>query len=210
MLLNAFGLQTDVVSRQNIVTFGISISAFEKGKQWQHALWTLFEVGSRRLRHALKLRYSFAKQKRYLFAFFEGCFDHMETRGLSDIRRLDIFFHLDKPSSQSQRNHSLVAVNAAITACEKCEKWQHALLLLAEIWRFGVQANVVSCSAAISACSKCEEWGKSMGLLQDMLQKELQMNVPSQDRQTKKVKDKRQRSMMQLFELIISNESWKR
>lgn len=101
------------------------------------------------------------------------------------------------------RNHSLVAVNAAITACEKCEKWQHALLLLAEIWRFGVQANVISCSAAISACSKCEEWGKSMGLLQDMLQKELQMNVPSQDRQTKKVKDKRQRSMMQLFELII-------
>lgn len=27
----------------------------------------------------------------------------METRGLWDIRRLDIFFHLDKPSSQSQR-----------------------------------------------------------------------------------------------------------
>ena len=49
-------LQTVVVSRQNIVTFGISINAFEKGKQWQHALWTLFEVGSRRLRHSLKLR----------------------------------------------------------------------------------------------------------------------------------------------------------
>ena len=29
-------------SRPNVVTLGIRIGAFEKGRQWQHALWTLF------------------------------------------------------------------------------------------------------------------------------------------------------------------------
>lgn len=77
------------------------------------------------------------------------------------------------------RKQSLIAVNAAISACEKCEKWQHAVALLTEMSHFRVQPNVVSVSAAISACSRCEQWEKSLEILHDMMDKKLQLNVVS-------------------------------
>ena len=35
----------------------------------------------------------------------------------------------------------VVACNAVISACEKCEKWQHACLLLEEAGDFGLLPN---------------------------------------------------------------------
>ena len=42
--------------------------------------------------------------------------------------------------------------NAAMSACEKCEQWQQALGLLAEMRSVSLLPNLITYSAAISAC----------------------------------------------------------
>ena len=65
-------------------------------------------------------------------------------------------------------NSATKACNAVISACEKCEKWQHACLLLSEAYGRMILPNVVTFNAAISACGAAGEWGLSLSLLRRM------------------------------------------
>ena len=62
----------------------------------------------------------------------------------------------------------VVACNAVISACEKCEKWQQACFLLAEMGGFGIRPNAVTFNAAVSACGAAGEWEYSLSLFQKM------------------------------------------
>ena len=50
--------------------------------------------------------------------------------------------------------HNVVSHNAAISACEKGQHWEEALLLLQEMLHRSPAPNMLSHSAAISACKK--------------------------------------------------------
>ena len=45
-----------------------------------------------------------------------------------------------------------VAANAASSACEKGEQWQHVLGLVAHLQRTRVENAVITCNTAVSAC----------------------------------------------------------
>ena len=52
---------------------------------------------------------------------------------------------------------NVISYNAAISACEKGQRWEKALQLVREgVWQ-GLAPNVISYSAAISACEKGQQ-----------------------------------------------------
>ena len=56
----------------------------------------------------------------------------------------------------SQLGPNVIGHNAAISACEKAQQWEHAINLSQEIWRFRIEPIVIGYSAAISACEKVQ------------------------------------------------------
>ena len=56
-------------------------------------------------------------------------------------------------------------ISAVISACERGEQWQPALLLLASMQQASVLPDVVSISALISACEKGQQWQQASGFL---------------------------------------------
>ena len=67
---------------------------------------------------------------------------------------------------QGGRDSQCYQLQRSISACEKGEQWQHALLLLEDICRAGVTLYVISFSAAISACEKGGQWQHALSLLE--------------------------------------------
>ncbi|CAJ1440681.1 unnamed protein product, partial [Effrenium voratum] len=61
-----------------------------------------------------------------------------------------------------------VALNAAISSCEKARQWQRALALLAEMDSRLLRKDVISYNAALSACEKCSRWQAQLVLLHTM------------------------------------------
>lgn len=55
-----------------------------------------------------------------------------------------------------------ISFNALISACEKCRRWEEALLFLDLA---GDVADETTWNAAISACEKCAEWRWALELL---------------------------------------------
>lgn len=163
-------------SRPNVVTLGIRIGAFEKGRRWHHALWILFH-GPHKCLVCFSLLFQVIWLNGATWINIESTWDHDDTHQIQTKSSSFVKTHTKRLCVRN----SLIALNSAITACEKCEKWQHALMLLNECWHFGVQADVVSFSAAISACSRCEQWERSLDLLHDMMEKKMQLNVGSWD-----------------------------
>ena len=49
---------------------------------------------------------------------------------------------------------TVITYNAAISACEKGQRPQHALPLLHELQLSGLLPNVITCNAVISACGE--------------------------------------------------------
>jgi len=47
-----------------------------------------------------------------------------------------------------------ISYNAAITACEKCDDWKRAFVLLKAMWMERVWPDMASYSAGISSCNK--------------------------------------------------------
>eukprot|EP00913_Durusdinium_trenchii_P029717 g27850.t3 len=56
--------------------------------------------------------------------------------------------------------------NSAISACEKCAEWEHALSLLQLMVRQDL-CDVISYNSSISACEKAARWVESLLLFQD-------------------------------------------
>ena len=54
----------------------------------------------------------------------------------------------------SQLEPDVISYNSAISACEKGQQWQQALMLFSEMGQQHVVPNVVTHNAAISACEK--------------------------------------------------------
>eukprot|EP00973_Karenia_brevis_P048957 6789658-Karenia_brevis.AAC.1 len=52
----------------------------------------------------------------------------------------------------------VISFNAAISACEKGGRWEHAVLVLDKLLNSGTTADVISFSAAMSACAKGGQW----------------------------------------------------
>ena len=67
-----------------------------------------------------------------------------------------------------------IAVNSAITACEKAGGWEWALELLLQMAFWQLTPDVVSFSAASSACEKGAQWTWSLQLLQEMQEKKVE------------------------------------
>ncbi|CAJ1384835.1 unnamed protein product [Effrenium voratum] len=60
------------------------------------------------------------------------------------------------------------AFSIAISACEKCNQWQQAVQLLADMPRY-VRPDAFAFNAAISACEKGEQWPQCLSLLSSAL-----------------------------------------
>ena len=58
----------------------------------------------------------------------------------------------------------------AITACEKQEKWEAALQLMADLEAKALHADVVTYSAMVSACDKAGHWQMALCFLRISLQ----------------------------------------
>ena len=50
----------------------------------------------------------------------------------------------------------VIGYNAAISVCEKVQRWEHAINLRQEIWRFQLKPDVIGYKAAISACENVQ------------------------------------------------------
>ena len=83
------------------------------------------------------------------------------TRGLALYARdtqLCKAMNMRKEVWPSQLGPNVIGHNAAISACEKAQQWEHAINLSQEIWRSRLEPIVIGYSAAISACEKVQRW----------------------------------------------------
>ena len=64
---------------------------------------------------------------------------------------------------------SIVACSSVLTACEKAGQWLWALSLLADLHLRRMRVDVIAHNAAISACGRCSAWQWSCQLLQELL-----------------------------------------
>ena len=63
---------------------------------------------------------------------------------------------------------NVITFSAAISVCEKCQRWQLALGLLAEMAFVKVAKDVIVYSAGISACEKGQQWQLAVRLLAEL------------------------------------------
>lgn len=60
----------------------------------------------------------------------------------------------------------VVTYSAAVSACEKCRRWDNALALLRSMrGGVGLIPNIVTYSAAMAACEKGYQWAHALELL---------------------------------------------
>ncbi|CAK0904775.1 unnamed protein product [Prorocentrum cordatum] len=81
-------------------------------------------------------------------------------------------------SSLSSPDRSSSGYSAGISACERGEQWQRALLLLSEMREAKLEPDVIH-HAGISACEKDGQWQQASSLLSEMGDMELEPNVVS-------------------------------
>ena len=62
-------------------------------------------------------------------------------------------------------------------AGEKCQQWQRAITILAEMRHCGLQSDVITFNALISACEKDQQWQRAIGFLEEMRHSGLQSDV---------------------------------
>ena len=63
---------------------------------------------------------------------------------------------------------NVIGHNAAISACEKVQRWEHAINKRQDMWRFQLKPDVIGFDAAISACEKGQQWKQASSVLQEM------------------------------------------
>ncbi|CAK0904771.1 unnamed protein product [Prorocentrum cordatum] len=75
---------------------------------------------------------------------------------------------------EAKLDPDIISYNSGISACEKDDNWQHALLLLSEMREAKVGPDVVSYSAGVGACEKGNQWQKALSLLSEMREAKLE------------------------------------
>eukprot|EP00439_Symbiodinium_sp_Y106_P085581 s278_g29.t1 len=79
----------------------------------------------------------------------------------------------------SHASQDRITYNAAISACEKSQEWQQALILLGQAERQRMQLGIISYNAAISACDKGGQWELALHLLYEAVWKRLRPQLTS-------------------------------
>ncbi|CAK0880212.1 unnamed protein product [Prorocentrum cordatum] len=105
------------------VSYSAGISACEKGDQWQRALALLSEMWDARLEPSLLQRWD------------QRVREGRAVAGGSGAAQRDV------GGDAGARCHRY---SAGISACEKAEKWQRALVLLSKMWEVRLEPNVIS------------------------------------------------------------------
>ena len=82
------------------------------------------------------------------------------------------------PISDSQKSETRLRWSTQqLMQAAKQNRWQHAVLLLAEMQAQGLGPNVITYSATISACEKGSQWHEALELLAEMQAQGLEPNV---------------------------------
>lgn len=72
---------------------------------------------------------------------------------------------------------NIVAFNAAISACEKCCRWQQAIALLLQLGAARLSGTTVTYTALLSACLAGQQWAQGLALLKNCQEETVQGNV---------------------------------
>ena len=115
----------------NVISFIATISACEKGRQWEKALQLLDEMQQRRLEPDV--------------ISFNAAISACGKGG-----QWDKALQLLDEMPQRRLDPDVISFSAAISACEKSEQWEKALELLDEMQQRKLEPDVISFSAAIS------------------------------------------------------------
>ncbi|CAK0892995.1 unnamed protein product [Prorocentrum cordatum] len=138
---------SEVKLEPDAISYSAGVSACEKGEQWQRALALLSEMREAKLKPPYQLQ----------------CWDQRVREGRAVAAGAGAA-ERDGGGEAGAR----LSYNAGISACEKGEQWQRALVLLSEMWKAKLKRNVISYNAGISACEKGEQWQRAMALLSEM------------------------------------------
>ena len=82
------------------------------------------------------------------------------------------------PISYSQKSETRLRWSTQqLMQAARQNRWQHAVLLLAEMQAQGLEPDVTTYSAAISACGKGSKWHEALKLLAEMQAQGLEPDV---------------------------------
>eukprot|EP00438_Fugacium_kawagutii_P027259 Skav214352 [mRNA] locus=scaffold86:468931:470052:+ [translate_table: standard] len=178
--------------KQEAPAFNATISACEKGDQWEQAL-SLFEVLKESRICPTVISYSAtisACEKSGQWQQALNLFHQMpHANVVPDVhsysatisacekggqwqRALNLF---DRMPHASVRN-DVYSYNATISACEKGSQWQWALRLFETMQKKQIQATVTSYNATITACQKSGQWQRALSLFERMRTVQVEQN----------------------------------
>ena len=67
----------------------------------------------------------------------------------------------------------VISFSAAISACEKCGRWLHAMQLLDDLMELREELDVILLGAVVSACGAAGQWQCALALLEEMQRNEI-------------------------------------
>ncbi|CAK0878225.1 unnamed protein product [Prorocentrum cordatum] len=120
---------------QPLVSYGVGISACEKGEQWQMALSLLREMWEAKLEPTV-IGYS---------AGINAC-----QKGEQWQRALALLGEM----REAKLEPGVTVYSAEIRACERCGQWRQALLLLGDMRDSSLDPEAASYNWGISACER--------------------------------------------------------
>ncbi|CAE8631090.1 unnamed protein product, partial [Polarella glacialis] len=175
------------------VTFNTTISACEKGGQWQLALSLLDEMSKSKVwKDTVTYNASIsACEKSGQWQLALALLDAMDcaklmrntitySAGISACEKggkWELAIGLLREMAENRISKDTIVFNASISACEKGAQWQRSLELLAEMRRSKVEADTISYSAVVSACAASAQWQTSLDLLREMTRHRVRQNT---------------------------------
>ena len=127
-------------TRCNVVSYSSCMSACARASQWQRAM--------------LLLRAMLEQHLLCDAIIYSACINACGAQWQYALHLLE--------AADADAKMSIVAMNAAISSCEKGSAWAIALLLLDGIPEKALQANVISENAAVAACGRMEHWQRAL------------------------------------------------
>eukprot|EP00434_Breviolum_minutum_P032359 symbB.v1.2.028615.t1/scaffold3044.1/size64775/2 len=162
-------------SRATVVSYGSALSAMEQRGVWQEVGNFCLDLQLRGLQpnvviyntwitsrreHEWRIAVTLYQQLHEMFLQPTVVTLAAMISGMAAMWQLAIHFLQEIGHQKLQVN--LVALNSAITSCEKASQWTWALHLHQEASSETLQPNIISYSATMSACEKAAEWGPAL------------------------------------------------